>query len=437
MSKAKSAATVLAGTIAAVAGVIAYVAYRTRQVHTPRRRWARFGRRDAKPLTAGDCKQLEGLYSIEGGNDFFGETAAVKYSYTVEHGRTLHHLSFFCEKSGLYFIGEGKRHKGDVLLRGVWRRAAANGAGLVRLVLRNAVASLDKQNGQAIYLQGFFGYDSRKPDKLFSLRRQQALPANDSVEIIGHRGASRNMDFLPVSENSLAMMKMAAPLGATGVEIDVRMTKDHVPVVFHDRFLSVHTINGPLYNGWLSNYTLAELKKMKLRKGGVAPTLDECLHTILYQTPLRFVWLDIKRQCDLKPVVRLQQLYLQRAKAMGRDLIIYIGIPDGDILKCFTSLENYKDIPSLVEIDPELAIDIHANAWAPQYVSGFQRTNVERMHALGKKAFVWSLDNAYLIDLFMSRGGFDGIVTNAPMVMAHWLYTKRLTAMPAEKIEQG
>ena len=427
MAKAKGAVQIFLGTLLSVTCIVAYVAYRTRHVNTPRRPWWRFRRRAAKPLPEQVCQQLQGIYAIENGKELFGKTAVIKYSYTVEHSRTFHNLSFFCANNGLYFICESKSHKSDILLRGVWRRAAANGAGIVQLVVKNYDsdgALLHNENASALFISGYFGFGNAKPNRPLTLRFQQALPVNESFEIIGHRGASRNVDFLPVSENSLEMMKMAARLGATGVEIDVRMTKDGVPVVFHDSFLSVHTVSGKLYGGLLHNYSLTELKKIRLRKGGYTPTLDECLHTVLHKTPLRLVWLDIKRRCDLEPVVRLQQLYLQRAKAIGRNLTIYIGIPDGDVLTCFTALKNYKDIASLVEIDPKLALKLNADAWAPQYVSGFQNANVKRMHEAGKKAFVWSLDNEYLINLYMTRGGFDGVVTNAPTVAAHWWYTK-------------
>src|SRR5688500_3485899 len=47
--------------------------------------------------------------------------------------------------------------------------------------------------------------------------------------IIGHRGASA---YAP--ENTIAAIKMALDVGADGVEFDVRLAKDGVPVVFHD-----------------------------------------------------------------------------------------------------------------------------------------------------------------------------------------------------------
>ena len=50
--------------------------------------------------------------------------------------------------------------------------------------------------------------------------------------IIGHRGASAH-----APENTLAAFQMALDAGADGVEFDVRLAKDGVPVVIHDATL--------------------------------------------------------------------------------------------------------------------------------------------------------------------------------------------------------
>jgi len=47
--------------------------------------------------------------------------------------------------------------------------------------------------------------------------------------IIAHRGASR---YAP--ENTLAAIRLAVETGADGIEIDLRLAKDRVPVVIHD-----------------------------------------------------------------------------------------------------------------------------------------------------------------------------------------------------------
>ena len=50
--------------------------------------------------------------------------------------------------------------------------------------------------------------------------------------IIAHRGASKH-----APENTLAAFKRAIDSGADGIELDVRLAKDGVPIVFHDSSL--------------------------------------------------------------------------------------------------------------------------------------------------------------------------------------------------------
>ena len=52
-------------------------------------------------------------------------------------------------------------------------------------------------------------------------------------KIIAHRGASGS-----APENTLAAIRLAAEHGATWIEIDVNISSDGVPVLFHDDGLS-------------------------------------------------------------------------------------------------------------------------------------------------------------------------------------------------------
>jgi glycerophosphoryl diester phosphodiesterase len=61
------------------------------------------------------------------------------------------------------------------------------------------------------------------------------IPFKKSPLIIGHRGASA---LAP--ENTLAAFARAFDDGADGIELDVRLARDGVPVVIHDPSLS-HT----------------------------------------------------------------------------------------------------------------------------------------------------------------------------------------------------
>ncbi|RYY86011.1 MAG: glycerophosphodiester phosphodiesterase [Chitinophagaceae bacterium] len=392
-------------------GITAWVVYKARHVPLPKRRWRRFRAPGTRDLDAASCQALEGIYRITAGSDFFGASAVIKWTYTRTGTNVQQHLSFFCAQDGAYFVCGARTNGNDLLLHGYWRKLSASGTGTVRL----------EQRGKK--LNGFYGKRNQRPGLLFSLERLSDLPDLPSFHIIAHRGGARNVDFLPVSENSLAMLLMAARLGATGVEIDVRWTKDDVPVLAHDSFLAFDSVRTALFKGFIADHTLDELRKIRLRKGGQVPTLREALDAVLHRTPLQVVWLDIKEPRDLRDVRALQEEYLQEAARVGRHLEIYIGVPDKDIKAHFQALPDYQNIPSLCEMDPAVAEELGANVWAPQYTGGPQPEAVAAQQAQGRSVFTWSLDNLTMIRYFMSRSSFDGLVTNAAPVVAHWWWT--------------
>ncbi|MCW9707777.1 glycerophosphodiester phosphodiesterase [Fodinibius salsisoli] len=96
--------------------------------------------------------------------------------------------------------------------------------------------------------------------------------------VIAHRGASA---YYP--ENTLPAFKGALEMEAAMIELDVMLTSDGVPVVFHDAKLSIHS-NG---KGLLSYHTLEELKAFDAGAwfspqyaGTTIPTLQEVLELV-------------------------------------------------------------------------------------------------------------------------------------------------------------
>ena len=400
-------------------GVAAWIAYKARHVPVPRRRWRRFRAPGTRELDAPACQALEGIYRITAGADFFGATAVLKWSYTRNGDNVQQHLSLFCAQDGAYLVCTGRAEGSTVLLHGYWRKLSASGTGIVRL----------EQHGKRWV--GFYGKRNQRPGHLFSLERMGPLPAADPFQIIAHRGGARNVDFLPVSENSLAMLLMAARLGATGVEIDVRWTKDGVPVLAHDSFLAFDSVWNALFKGFVGDHTFVQLRRIRLRKGGQVPSLREALSAVLHRTPLSVVWLDIKEAHDLAEVRALQQEFLREAARTGRKLEIFIGVPDRDVRAQFEALPDPAHIPSLCELGPEVAEALHADVWAPQYTGGPQPGAVAAQQAQGRRVFVWSLDSTLMIRYYFSQSSFDGLVTNAAPVVAHWWYTEGANREPS------
>lgn len=97
--------------------------------------------------------------------------------------------------------------------------------------------------------------------------------------IIGHRGAAA---YAP--ENTLEGIHTAADMGIEWVEFDVKLTKDDVPILFHDDTLE-RTTNS---SGNVRDLTLAEIKELDAGSwfsdgffGVTVPTLEEAVDVLL------------------------------------------------------------------------------------------------------------------------------------------------------------
>lgn len=116
------------------------------------------------------------------------------------------------------------------------------------------------------------------------------------MNIIAHRGASAN-----ATENTMAAFKKATEMDVSGMETDIRLTKDGVPVLHHDPTLKRLTGSKKA----IKHVTLAELKtytfKKKgypFRKSGAIVTLEQFL-TYMQDFPHITLHLEIKKEPEL------------------------------------------------------------------------------------------------------------------------------------------
>lgn len=102
------------------------------------------------------------------------------------------------------------------------------------------------------------------------------------TEIFAHRGSKGTHP-----ENTIPAFLEAVRVGADGIELDVQLSKDGVPVVIHDDTVN-RTTNG---SGLVRELTLKELKKLDAHQGyrkhlaalfkkTKIPTLQEALQTL-------------------------------------------------------------------------------------------------------------------------------------------------------------
>lgn len=393
--------------------------------------WDLFNNPAAHPLPPATRSAMEGVYTTTNGADIFGKLAAIKWSYTINNADTTFHISGFFGKDIAYFICEGKQLNGDILLNGYWRKMVSTETGLVHLTVKaaNGAGILLGPNPVvttgSIVIDGFFGYGQQDPSSPLTFTYSRKLNKSPSpFQIVAHRSGGRTSDLLPVSENSVAMILKTPEFGSTGIEIDIRYTKDGVPILYHDNTLNLREIQKSGLVGPIENYTYDQLSTfVRLIHGEKIPTLREALTAVVYQTPLSFVWLDTKYVGSVKPVQLLQKEFIKKAKDEGRKLDIVIGLPGQAQVDEFLSLPGFESTPSLCELSIDEVVKTNSIIWAPRFTEGTQDDKVDMVHSQGRRAFVWTVDVPEFITSFINDGHFDGLLSNFPSCVAFNYYT--------------
>ncbi|SDM79834.1 glycerophosphoryl diester phosphodiesterase [Fictibacillus solisalsi] len=185
------------------------------------------------------------------------------------------------------------------------------------------------------------------------------------TKIYGHRGASK-----VCPENTMAAYIKALQLGAEGLEIDVHLTKDGIPVVIHDETVK-RTTSG---KGYVKNFSLAEIKQLDAGswfspefQNERIPTLEEFLQWIR-TTPL-LLNIELKNN----------KVYYEDLEQKVYSLVNAYGMKERTIYSSF----NHYSLVVLRSMDP--SIDI-----APLYTS-----NLYEPWNYAKRLGAWSVHPPY------------------------------------------
>ncbi|NDF12326.1 MAG: glycerophosphodiester phosphodiesterase [Proteobacteria bacterium] len=116
---------------------------------------------------------------------------------------------------------------------------------------------------------------------------------SSKIQVVGHRGAA---GYAP--ENTFASFDKALSMGVDAIEFDVLLTKDQVPVVFHDRTLERMTDG----SGKLVEKTFAELSALTVKGGGKIPTLQDVLAR--YATKVH-LFIEVKEPAAAIPTAKM------------------------------------------------------------------------------------------------------------------------------------
>ena len=160
------------------------------------------------------------------------------------------------------------------------------------------------------------------------------------TQVWAHRGASA---YAP--ENTLEAFRLAAEMGADGVELDVQLSRDGELVVAHDETID-RVSSG---TGYIKDYTLAQLKKLSFNrlfpkfKDARIPTLKE-VYELLKPAGLT-VNVELKTGIILYPEIEEKILALTASMGM-EDRVIYSSFCHPSLVRLkavsYTHLDVYK-----------------------------------------------------------------------------------------------
>jgi glycerophosphoryl diester phosphodiesterase len=371
-------------------------------------------------------RRMEGVYLIQDGNEVFGDAAVIKWNDPDV-------LSIFCQQAGGFIVLNGGVKDSSVLFEGAWRKPFGTETGLARLIIpKNGGGTellADSTSAFSVIFSGGYGGGNDKPDK--SIKLKYVRPFNQSVLqsnfwIAGHRGGGRNSDYIGVPENTTSMIAFAEQRGCNAIEIDVKLSKDEVPFIYHDSDINLRLVDKSVIWGEIEDFTFNQLQTLvTLKNGGKIQSLQQVLDFVLNETNLQLVWLDMKSdKDDMAKVIPIQQDIVERANAAGRNLEILIGLPTSEKVDQFLTYPDHQNVNNLCELEPEVVRQTGAEYWGSRWTLGTQITEVETMHSEGRKVITWTLDDPAWIKTYIDEGNFDGILTNYPTVVFYFYYVQ-------------
>lgn len=230
------------------------------------------------------------------------------------------------------------------------------------------------------------------------------------TQIIAHRGASK---YAP--ENTLPAFHKAWESGADGIETDVQLTKDNIPVLIHDEKLD-RTTNG---KGFVQDYTFQELQKLD---AGIWFS-KEYTNTKILSLEQLLEWISDKPLL-LHLELKNKKIDYTGLEKIAYDLLIRFDMKDRTSFSSFNpvSMECFK------QIDRTMSTALLLSQRNKDYITAAEETGVSALHIKYKLLNPSLINQAKANNLFVRvftvnreshikrcfELGCDGIFTDVP-----------------------
>ena len=251
----------------------------------------------------------------------------------------------------------------------------------------------------------------------------------NKVIVEAHRGASGYEH-----QNTMKAFDKAVELKADAIELDIRKTKDGKIVVVHDPTFHGVSINKMTYEELLNETTENEIPMVQEENYHfdmhfTMPLLEDVL--VKYKGKI-LLDIEIKEEGYEEEIVNLilshlsvdefqirsfSELVIKRVKEINKDIsaILLIG----------AEKPKYGIFSRFGEIFPNAKIRrSNCDAVSPHYrlvILGF----VKRMHKRNKVVYVWTVNDAKIMNKMVYKAKVDGLVTNYPDLALDVISNKR------------
>ena len=222
-----------------------------------------------------------------------------------------------------------------------------------------------------------------------------------------HRGAS---EYAP--ENTMLSFHLGIFMEANGIETDVQLTKDGVPVLFHDSTLE--RVTGEL--GEIGDYTYEELLAFRVKKGAHTdriPTLEEFLRTFGYRE-LTFA-IELKGAGSAIPTADLIRRYGLEQKCVvtsfNLDYLREFRAYAPEIKSGYLTAEVTKE-----RLETMLSLGIDELCPHAKLIS---EASVTEWHKLGFNVRAWGVANREIMRAVYDAGA-DGMTVNFPDALTEY-----------------
>ncbi|KAL9033885.1 MAG: hypothetical protein Q9180_005711, partial [Flavoplaca navasiana] len=256
------------------------------------------------------------------------------------------------------------------------------------------------------------------PSPSKTIQRELSHSLDSGLPIIGHRGMGQNdpgRRQLQLGENTVESFSSAKASGASYIEFDVQLTKDDVPIIYHDFLMSETGIDAPLHNLDLEQFMF--VSKAQYTEGNLSCAAERRYvgqggdSGMVVGTKQRSHSMDSQAQEKAKELIERMKHTFEYKLNEHRGFDSYKGNIRGEYIQAsFATLEDlFTKLPESIRFDVEIKYPMlfEAHDWGMETfaveVNHLVDKVLERVYRLGRNRTIFFSSFSPEVCIVLSR----------------------------------